>query len=195
MKLFDWNLLIELQDFALKDWYEERVDLPSAPSGLKDTIVFNHYSNYSLWQLEDQVRRKDLPDSEIVQHKRRIDGWNQKRNDAVEKIDKIVIDHFSSVDFSEASLHSETVGMMTDRLSILGLKIRSYRLLAERGGELSTECGSRHEILCLQRDDLFGCLLSLLGEMNKGTRYFKLYHQFKAYNDNRFNPALNDVEG
>lgn len=46
--------------------------------------------NIRCWRLEDEVRREDLPDSEIVQLKRRIDAANQERNDLMDKIDQIL---------------------------------------------------------------------------------------------------------
>ena len=46
--------------------------------------------NNRMWHLEDEVRREDLPDSEIVQLKRRIDQTNQERCDLVDKVDEIL---------------------------------------------------------------------------------------------------------
>ena len=47
-------------------------------------------SNNRIWHLEDEVRREDLPDSEIVTLKRRIDQANQERCDLVDKVDEIL---------------------------------------------------------------------------------------------------------
>ena len=47
-------------------------------------------SNNRIWHLEDEVRREDLPDSEIVQLKRKIDQANQERCDLVDKVDEIL---------------------------------------------------------------------------------------------------------
>jgi hypothetical protein len=41
-----------------------------------------------------------------------------------------------------------------------------------------------------QRADLAGCLDALLADCLAGRAYFKVYRQFKMYNDARFNPAL-----
>jgi len=46
--------------------------------------------NIRCWHLEDEVRREDLPDSEIVQLKRKIDATNQERNDLMDKVDEIL---------------------------------------------------------------------------------------------------------
>jgi len=41
-----------------------------------------------------------------------------------------------------------------------------------------------------QRADLAGCLDTLLADAAAGRAYFKVYRQFKMYNDPRFNPVL-----
>jgi|TARA_Y100000310_G_scaffold339999_1_gene434410 hypothetical protein len=46
--------------------------------------------NTRMWHLEDEVRREDLPDVEIVQLKRKIDRTNQERCDLVDKVDEIL---------------------------------------------------------------------------------------------------------
>jgi len=46
--------------------------------------------NIRLWHLEDEVRRTDIPDSQVAECKRKIDGTNQERNDLIDKIDEIL---------------------------------------------------------------------------------------------------------
>ena len=41
-----------------------------------------------------------------------------------------------------------------------------------------------------QRADLAACFDALLADARVGRAYFKVYRQFKMYNDPRFNPAL-----
>ena len=41
-----------------------------------------------------------------------------------------------------------------------------------------------------QRNDLGTCLDELLADSRVGRAYFKVYRQFKMYNDPRFNPVL-----
>tara|TARA_Y100001936_G_scaffold60938_1_gene60024 strand:- start:938 stop:1417 length:480 start_codon:yes stop_codon:yes gene_type:complete len=48
------------------------------------------FRNIKLWHCEDDVRRTDLVDSEIVKIKRRIDTTNQERNDLIDKVDEIL---------------------------------------------------------------------------------------------------------
>jgi hypothetical protein len=44
--------------------------------------------------------------------------------------------------------------------------------------------------LQLQRQDLMGCLDALIADAQAGRAYFKVYRQFKMYNDARYNPVL-----
>ena len=46
--------------------------------------------NIKLWHLEDEVRRTDIPDAEVVRLKREIDTANQERNNFIDKIDEIL---------------------------------------------------------------------------------------------------------
>jgi len=47
-------------------------------------------SNIKLWHLEDEVRREDLSDTDIVKTKRKIDTNNQERNNFMDKVDEIL---------------------------------------------------------------------------------------------------------
>ena len=47
-------------------------------------------SNIKLWHLEDEVRREDLPDIDVVKTKRKIDTNNQERNNFMDKVDEIL---------------------------------------------------------------------------------------------------------
>ena len=82
--------------------------------------------------------------------------------------------------------------MIVDRLSILSLKIRNMGVYAAREDDtaLERECLDKLARLKVQRSDLLTCLEVLMEEFPQGTRYFKSYKQFKAYNDPRLNPAV-----
>ena len=51
-------------------------------------------------------------------------------------------------------------------------------------------CTERLERLVQQRADLGRCYDELLADARAGRAYFKVYRQFKMYNDPRLNPAL-----
>lgn len=165
----------------------------------------NHRFNTQLWAEEDLARRQHVADRDIAANKRAIDRFNQARNDAVERLDESLIARLhlmtgeastKTVDASESPpirLHSETAGAMVDRLSILSLKIRAMRKQTQRDDVDSAHrqlCNSRLEKLLEQRQDLASSLDALLQDCIAGRAYFKIYRQFKMYNDPRFNPAM-----
>ena len=160
--------------------------------GVWQAVEDNHRCNCLLWDEEDLARRRNVPDAAIAANKRAIDGYNQKRNDAMERIDEHLLGLFSTPK-ENAKLSSETPGAMTDRLSILSLKIHHMRLQTLRG-----DVDRAHVDACLlklnrlneQRTDLAACLERLLGEAARGESYFKIYRQFKMYNDPALNPAV-----
>jgi hypothetical protein len=90
-------------------------------------------------------------------------------------------------------LNSETAGAMTDRLSILSLKIHHMRLQTQRsdvGKEHIDHCLSKLSRLDEQRADLAACFDRLLTECARGESHFKVSRQFKMYNDPALNPAM-----
>jgi hypothetical protein len=156
-------------------------------------VDLNHASNARLWAEEDLARRRTVGDAEIAANKRAIDRLNQARNDAVERCDEVFMGWLSSAMASGSRLHSETPGMMIDRLSILALKVRAMRAQATRtdaGEEHRRMCAERLERLVEQRGDLAGCLDALIADCLAGRARFKLYRQFKMYNDPALNPSL-----
>ena len=163
-------------------------------AGLWQALEDNHRFNCQLWDEEDLARRRSVPDAEIAANKRAIDGYNQKRNDSIERIDEQLLVLFSDVrQKPDARLSSETAGAMTDRLSILSLKIHHMRLQTERKDVASDHiesCRLKLARLTEQRTDLASCLERLLADCARGEAYFKIYRQFKMYNDPALNPAI-----
>jgi hypothetical protein len=162
--------------------------------GFWQALEENHRANCLLWDEEDLARRRDVPDAEIAANKRAIDRYNQVRNDAIERMDEHLLAMLAGVARrTEARLHSETAGAMADRLSILALKIHHMRLQAVRADvdqAHRAECTAKLARLAEQREDLAGCFDRLLADAARGEAWFKVYRQFKMYNDPRLNPAL-----
>jgi hypothetical protein len=167
---------------------------PRATGALWDALETNHRQNSLLWEQEDLARRRNVPDAEIAENKRAIDGHNQKRNDAIERLDELLLAMLQGAKRKAgAKLNSESAGAMIDRLSILSLKIRGMRVQTARTDVERTHieaCARKLERLVEQRADLGGCLDRLLAEAASGETYFKVYRQFKMYNDATLNPAL-----
>jgi hypothetical protein len=180
---------------------------PAQPeAGLWRWIQVNHRNNCLLWAEEDLARRTTVADAEIAANKRAIDGYNQARNDATERVDELLLLALGVVDEAAARsdaplaqvaagarLNSETAGSMIDRLSILSLKLKAMGEQTRRDDvDEAHRAASRvkWERLAQQRTDLAGCLDALLAETAVGTAFFKVYRQFKMYNDPAFNPEL-----
>ncbi|NCT85502.1 MAG: DUF4254 domain-containing protein [Comamonadaceae bacterium] len=173
---------------------------------LAGCIAANHFHNRSLWAQEDLARRRQAADAEIVANKRAIDRHNQARNDAIERIDEFLLGALGLVDPATLAspmprsvvregmrLNSETAGSMLDRISILGLKIAAMREQTQRSDVDDAHrrlCAQRLQQLTQQRADLGRCYDELLADARAGRAYFKVYRQFKMYNDPRLNPAL-----
>lgn len=186
------NQISNLHDEALKSWYQNKPEMVSPGEDMDSVVLAQHFRNFTLWNFEDEARRRDVPDSYIAELKRNIDQTNQKRNDLMEVIDQYFLGKFGSIDLSNAEQHSETAGMMIDRLSILSLKIWHMGINANRKDdpEVAEECSKKLAILKIQRADLNDCLERLLAQFEQGKRFFKSYKQFKQYNDPRLNPSL-----
>lgn len=165
--------------------------IETSADGLMALAMAQHRSNFELWHEEDKARVSEVSDREIARVKRAIDVLNQRRNDLVEKMDAWLMERLEQD--TSAPLHSETPGLMVDRLSILALKIyhtneEAHRMSATEAHRLRNV--ERLALLEEQRVDLAGCLDDLWEEVLKGTRRFKLYRQLKMYNDPELNPAV-----
>lgn len=185
-----------LHDRWTGEWHAE---LPQAVdesgSDFLQTVFANHLANFRIWHAEDETRLPEAGDREVARAKRFIDRENQRRNDFAELCDTILLDYLERHDLpnADAELHTETPGLIIDRLSILSLKLfhtaeEVYREDAPPGhAERNRE---RHHILIEQCDDLVKGLETLWRHVLAGERRFKQYRQMKMYNDPTLNPAL-----
>jgi hypothetical protein len=186
----------EQQDQLTAAWHREAIESWRSPSDPWAALVAQqHLANFELWHTEDSARTPGVTDSELARVKRRIDETNQRRNDLSEQLDRRMLEILAAQELPnpEAPLHSESPGLMIDRLSILALKIFHTREEISRTGAPEGHIQrnrQRLEILIDQRSDLAACLNSLWAESLAGTRRFKLYQQLKMYNDPSLNPAV-----
>jgi hypothetical protein len=185
------HLISRMQDDATERWHRCEALAPDADPLLLLARA-QHRANYDLWHEEDNARCPDAPDQRIADVKHSIDRLNQKRNDLVEQMDHMLLEQAGPQN-DAAPMHSETPGLIVDRLSILALKIyhtdeQAHRVSASpehRAGNIE-----RLHILEQQRADLAECLDELWREVISGRRRFRLYRQLKMYNDPELNPAI-----
>ncbi len=191
----DENKITDFQRDWTAQWHDD------APLAALDApwsfIQANHKMNYDLWHEEDVARRDDLGAERVRQAKRVIDKCNQARNDAMERIDLWISERLPS-DTESSLQHSETPGMIIDRLSIMALKRYHMQEEASRGSatpEHRSRCAAKVVVLDEQLSDLRHCLAWLREQLEAGERRFKLYRQFKMYNDASLNPQLYQSQG
>ncbi len=159
------------------------------------TVAQQHAANFELWHTEDQARLPHATDHEIAAVKRAIDRINQRRNDLAEACDALLLEllHPLQLPDSGAPLHSESPGLMIDRLSILSLKIFHTAEQMNRPGAPAGHAGrnrNRLAILNEQRSDLVECFDRVWDQVLAGACRFKVYRQLKMYNDPDLNPAI-----
>lgn len=195
LKLPNAFTITRMQDEATAAWHQP--SLPSEPldDPLYNLILTQHRANFDLWHEEDKARDPQASDRQIAEIKHSIDRLNQRRNDLAEEIDTNLLASLEETISSSphAVLHSETPGMMIDRLSILALKI--FHTEEESNRQSATELHrqrNRERLMILQEQqaDLAEALNALLEDVSGGRRRFKLYRQMKMYNDPELNPAV-----
>lgn len=173
-------------------WKKNTVQLTQ--NGFLKHVEENHAFNYQLWHEEDKARRDDMGFEFVYQAKRKIDHFNQQRNNCMEHMDQWLQAHLNPVDpTTPCPVHSETPGMIIDRLSILTLK--HYHMMLQTMREDVDEahrktCRNKLTLIENQRNQLLCCLQDFLQGILDKTRTFKLYHQLKMYNDKQLNPEL-----
>ena len=194
--------ITRLHDQATLRWHQDPLapvplaspatEAPAASADLIDLALAHHRANFDLWHEEDKVRGPGASDAAIARLKRSIDALNQTRNDLVEAIDRAFL-AAAGVQAPAAPLHSESPGLILDRLSVLALKL--YHTAEEAHRPTASEAHrqrnlARLDLLREQRADLAACLDRLWQDVLAGRRRFKLYRQLKMYNDPDLNPAV-----
>lgn len=161
--------------------------------GFYRLVEENHAFNFQLWHAEDRARRDDMGYEFVYQAKREIDKCNQLRNNRMEAMDEWLFKHLQPAEFNICPVNSESPGMIIDRLSILSLK--SYHMSLQTKRTDATEehrqsCSNKLSIIQQQLEQLSQCFSELLEEVRAKKRTFRIYHQFKMYNDPNLNPEL-----
>jgi hypothetical protein len=150
------------------------------------------------WHYEDIIRDPNIDPVAALTLKRQIDASNQDRTDMVEYIDSYFLEKYKNVKANDdATINTESPAWGIDRLSILALKVYHMNEEATRENALDKHraaCQVKLNILLEQRVDLSTAIDQLLEDIDKGTKYMKVYKQMKMYNDDELNPVLRSVK-
>lgn len=183
--------IIALHINTIVKWKATEVSLTQTE--LMGLVEQNHAFNYQLWHAEDRARRDDMGPEYVYRAKREIDHCNQQRNNRMEAIDQALWAELTPSTSADCPVHSETPGMMIDRLSILALKAFHMELQTARidvDGTHRQQCQHKLTIITAQQQQLGQCFDQLITDITRGSRTFRVYHQFKMYNDPNLNPEL-----
>lgn len=186
--------ITQLQHQTVARWHDVAPDNPY--EGLMNTVCQQHQFNFLLWHEEDIARSPNVGDERIAQVKRAIDGYNQNRNDYIERVDEALIDLLAAAGVeptAEARINTETPGSAIDRLSIMSLRIYHLREQLEREDVDATHRQKVEERIArceVQHADLSQSLVELLDDLRVGQKVLRVYRQMKMYNDPTLNPYL-----
>jgi hypothetical protein len=186
--------ITDLHAHSVALWHGQEISNPY--TGFLHAVCQQHMFNYLLWHEEDIARSPNVSDARIAAVKRAIDGFNQKRNDAIEVLDSHLLrelDQRKIVPRADARQNTETPGSTIDRLSILALRRYHMQEQADRADasdEHRAKARERSKILAEQHRDLSTSLGELLDDIFAGRKRLKVYFQFKMYNDPAMNPYL-----
>lgn len=186
----DVDAACQLQSDRTAEWHVTA--FAASQTGWLALVEMNHHCNFELWHEEDKARRDDRGPEHVYRAKRNIDSWNQRRNDAIESMDNWLSERLPQPP-QGTPMNSETPGMIIDRLSILALKEFHMREESERASAPDAQrllCTQKLEVIRRQRSDLRAALQQLFEDVVQSRRGFRLYRQYKMYNDPSLNPEL-----
>jgi hypothetical protein len=110
------------------------------------------YHNLQVWHYEDQGRATD--DERVVVAWRGGMAHNKERNLAINAIDAM----FAPLYRDDAEVHSESIGSIVDRLTILFLKWKNY----------ASRCATTAAAIRGHMDELIVCLQTLQRRIQRG---------------------------
>ena len=186
--------IVQMHEAMVARWHGRTPDNPHA--NLLGVACQQHQFNFLLWHEEDVARSPDVGDARIAMVKRAIDGYNQQRNDWIERVDEELIELLGQAGVRPAPgarLNTETPGSSIDRLSIMALRIYHLEEQLHRSdvdGQHVEKVRSRLDRCRLQSADLSQSLVEHVEDLIAGRKQLKVYRQMKMYNDATLNPYL-----
>ena len=192
--MIDVDEVMKLHAMTVAEWHNQPIS--NDYTGFLGLVCQQHIYNFELWHQEDIARSPEVGDAEIAQVKRRIDKFNQQRNDAIEKLDDAISDMLQKNPVplkSGARQNTETAGSVVDRLSIMALRLYHYEEQIERSDvdqKHLEKVTARIQLCREQQRDLAQGLRELLADIFAGAKRHKTYRQMKMYNDATLNPYL-----
>ncbi|MGH3494112.1 MAG: DUF4254 domain-containing protein [Sciscionella sp.] len=130
----------------------------------------NHHQRQ--WQAEEASRAPGAPIEDIAASKRLIDGLNARRVVLVERIDEWVATQVHGV-VPHASLHTETLGSVVDRLAIAWVRANS---LINSG-----DARDRARLALRQLAELADAYDDLIRDVATGHRRLPTWRSLKTY--------------
>ncbi len=181
-------------DYHITDSVDAAMNNPYELKTIEYYLYLKNWIDAVQWHFEDIIRDPNIDPVEALTLKRRIDKSNQDRTDLVELIDSYFLDQYKDVIVQDhATINTESPAWAIDRLSILALKIYHMEREVERTDvtpEHHEQCEKKLAILLEQKKDLSTAIDQLLGDIQEGKKYMKVYKQMKMYNDPALNPVL-----
>lgn len=183
-----------INQYHITDQVDTLINNPYPLKSIEYYLYLKNWIDTVQWHFEDIIRDTHIHPADALVLKRRIDKSNQDRTDLVELIDSYFLDKYKQVKVSEnATINTESPAWAIDRLSILALKI--YHMQQEVNRTNTTPdhlslCNTKLNILLEQQKDLSTAINQLIGDIESGHKYMKVYKQMKMYNDPELNPVL-----
>lgn len=192
--MIDIDEIMRLHASTVAKWHSEPI--VNDFTGFLGLVCQQHIHNFELWHQEDIARSPDVGSEQIAEVKRRIDKFNQQRNDAIEKLDDAITEMLSDrfiTAKADARQNTETPGSAIDRLSIMALRLYHYEEQIDRSDVDAahvSRVAQRIEMCRDQQRDLSHGLRELVQDIFRGEKRHKTYRQMKMYNDASLNPFL-----
>ncbi len=183
-----------IEKYHIKDSVSQPFYNPYPKGEISYLLYRKNWIDTVQWHYEDIIRDPQIDPVAALKLKRKIDASNQDRTDLVEYIDSYFLDKYQSVHVLDgATINTESPAWAIDRLSILALKVYHMQEEVDRkdaSSEHRQSCEKKLTVLLEQKRDLSLAIDQLLGDIEAGKKYMKVYKQMKMYNDEELNPVL-----